>query len=147
MEQAERERKWALVTARAEGISICALATAIGLSPSRVHQIVADADPDALDAALVELRAARPGTEPFSSAEGCLAVSWANTPCRSDILGFKCGSGSPGPGDGQVGYASSEQGEHDIAAQPTMAAVCTMGFGEPGKVAAGNRYQWRANPG
>ena len=56
--QAERERTWALVSARAEGISIRTLATAIGLSPSRVRQIVAAADLDALDAALGELRAA-----------------------------------------------------------------------------------------
>jgi hypothetical protein len=48
----------ALVSARAEGISIRTLATAIGLSPSRVHQLVAAADLDALDAALGELRAA-----------------------------------------------------------------------------------------
>ena len=41
LEQAERERTWALASARAEGISIRTLATAIGLSPSRVHQIVA----------------------------------------------------------------------------------------------------------
>jgi hypothetical protein len=34
------------------------LATAIGLSPARVHQLVADADLDALDVALGELRAA-----------------------------------------------------------------------------------------
>jgi len=34
------------------------LAAAIGLSPSRVHQLVAEADRDALDAALGELRAA-----------------------------------------------------------------------------------------
>ena len=58
LEQAERERTWALVSARAEGISIRTLATAIGLSPSRVHQLVADADLDALDAAFGELRAA-----------------------------------------------------------------------------------------
>ena len=58
LEQAERERTWALVSARAEGISIRILATAAGLSPSRVHQIVAVADLDALDAALGELRAA-----------------------------------------------------------------------------------------
>ena len=50
----ERERTWALVSARAEGISIRALATAIGLSPSRMHQIVTDAG---LDAALGGLRA------------------------------------------------------------------------------------------
>ena len=36
------------------------LATAVGLSPSRVHQLVAGADLDALDAALGELRAGRP---------------------------------------------------------------------------------------
>src|SRR6266536_733275 len=47
LEQAERERTWALVSARAEGISIRTLAAAAGLSPSRVHQIVADADLDA----------------------------------------------------------------------------------------------------
>jgi hypothetical protein len=33
LEQAERERRWALVSARAEGISIRTLATAIGLDP------------------------------------------------------------------------------------------------------------------
>jgi len=58
LDQAERERAWALVSARAEGISIRTLATAAGLSPSRVHQLVVDADLDALDAALGELRAA-----------------------------------------------------------------------------------------
>jgi WD domain, G-beta repeat len=49
---------WALVSARSEGVSIRTLATAAGLSLSRVHQIVAAADLDALDAALGELRAA-----------------------------------------------------------------------------------------
>ena len=58
LDQAEWERTWALVSARAEGISIRTLATATGLSPSRVHQIVADADLDAVIAALGELRAA-----------------------------------------------------------------------------------------
>ena len=41
-----------------QGISIRKLAAAAGLSPSRVPQIVADADLDTLDAALGELRAA-----------------------------------------------------------------------------------------
>ncbi len=58
LEQAGRERTWALVSARAEGVSIRTLAAAVGLSPSRVHQLVAAADLDALDAALGELRAA-----------------------------------------------------------------------------------------
>ncbi len=58
LEQAERERTWALASARAEGVSIRTLAAAVGLSSSRVHQIVADADLDALDAQLGELRAA-----------------------------------------------------------------------------------------
>jgi hypothetical protein len=58
LEQAERERSWALASARAEGVSIRALAAAVGLSSSRVHQIVAAADLDELDAALGELRVA-----------------------------------------------------------------------------------------
>jgi hypothetical protein len=58
LEQAERERSWALASARAEGVSIRALAAAAGLSSSRVHQIVAAAGLDELDAALGELRAA-----------------------------------------------------------------------------------------
>jgi hypothetical protein len=49
LEQAERERTWALVSARGEGISICTLAAAAGLPPCRVHQIVAAADLDALN--------------------------------------------------------------------------------------------------
>jgi len=66
LEQAGRERTWALVSARAEGISIRALATAVGLSPARVHQLVAAAGLDALDAALGELRAAGwPTTAPI----------------------------------------------------------------------------------
>ena len=58
LEQAERERSWALAAARAEGLSIRALAAAVRLSSSRVHQIVAAADLDELDAQLGELRAA-----------------------------------------------------------------------------------------
>ena len=42
LEQAERERTWALVSARAEVISIRTLAAAIGVSPSRVHQLTED---------------------------------------------------------------------------------------------------------
>ena len=59
LEQAERGTdlgRWS--RPGAEGISIRTLATAAGLSPSRVHQLVAEADLDALDAALGELRAA-----------------------------------------------------------------------------------------
>jgi hypothetical protein len=58
LDQAERERRWALASAHAEGIWIRTLATAAGLSASRVHQLVAAADCDALDAALGELPAA-----------------------------------------------------------------------------------------
>ena len=58
LEQAERERAWALASARAEGVSIRKLAAAAGLSPARVHQLTAAADLDELDAALGELRAA-----------------------------------------------------------------------------------------
>jgi len=55
-DQAERERTWALASARAGGISIRTLAAAIGLSPSWMHQLVAEADLDTVTAALGELR-------------------------------------------------------------------------------------------
>ena len=55
LDQAGRKRTRALVSARAEGISIRTLAAATRLSPSRVHQIVAAGG---LDAAPGELRAA-----------------------------------------------------------------------------------------
>ncbi|WP_158708741.1 hypothetical protein [Streptomyces bikiniensis] len=58
LEQAERERAWALVAARVEGVSVRKAAEAAGLSPSRVHQLTKDADLDALDVVLGELRAA-----------------------------------------------------------------------------------------
>ncbi len=47
LDQAERERAWALASARAEGISIHKLAAAAGFSPARVHQ-------DPLDARMAE---------------------------------------------------------------------------------------------
>jgi len=76
LERAGREWRWALVSARAEGVSIRKLATAAGLSSSRVHQLVAGAGLDELDAALGELRAAgwpapkirTPGRTPDSTA-------------------------------------------------------------------------------
>jgi len=43
LEQAERERAWALASARAEGVSIRTLAAAAGLVSARVHQITAGA--------------------------------------------------------------------------------------------------------
>ena len=52
LDQAERERAWALASARAEGVSIRKLAAAEALSPARVHQITAAADLDELDVAL-----------------------------------------------------------------------------------------------
>jgi len=58
LEQAERERAWALASAKAEGVSIRQIAQAAGLSSSRVHQVVANADVDALDDALGALRRA-----------------------------------------------------------------------------------------
>jgi len=58
LEQAERERVWALASARADGVSIRELAKAAGLSPTRVHQIVTTADPDELDTTLTGLRTA-----------------------------------------------------------------------------------------
>jgi len=65
LEQAERERTWALVSARAEGISIRTLAAAIGLSPSRVHQLVGA---DHFDQTVVPERPWGTGRRPIQSA-------------------------------------------------------------------------------
>ncbi|MFE7582211.1 hypothetical protein ACFU5Y_11705 [Streptomyces gardneri] len=54
LEQAERERVWALCAARAAGLSVRTTAEAAGLSPTRVHQLTKDANLEALG----ELRAA-----------------------------------------------------------------------------------------
>jgi hypothetical protein len=58
LEQAERERVWALVSARAEGFRFASWPRRPGCRRHGVHQLVAAADLDALDAALGELRAA-----------------------------------------------------------------------------------------
>ncbi|WP_432088487.1 hypothetical protein [Streptomyces sp. bgisy095] len=70
LEQAERERAWALVAARVEGVSVRKAAEAAGLSPNRVHQLTKDADLDALDVVLSELRAAGwPATEDLEGSD------------------------------------------------------------------------------
>jgi hypothetical protein len=82
LDQAERERNWALASARAEGVSIRALAAAVKLSSSRVHQIVAAADLDELDAALGELRAA--GWPAPKTPMAMMTRNWtAGTPSRT----------------------------------------------------------------
>ena len=58
LEQAGRERTWALVSARAEGISIRALAAAIGCPPPGCTSSWQMPDLDAVNAALGEPRAA-----------------------------------------------------------------------------------------
>ena len=83
LEQAERERTWALVSARAERISIRTLAAAIGLSSSRVHQLVADAGLDALG----ELRAAG-WPAPEGLIPGTAGVCSALVPRRWSSFGF-----------------------------------------------------------
>jgi hypothetical protein len=103
LEQAERERTWALpVSARADGISIRTLAAAAGLSPCRVHQLVAGADLDALDAAPGELRAAG-WPAPGDPDPGRTPNSAAGTPSLTGYL--MPGPAGPGPGHrrGQVG--------------------------------------------
>ena len=81
LEQAEQERAWALAAARAEGALIREIAAAAGLSSSRVHQVVTDADLDALDAALGVLRSAGwPAPEDPEVEDGDLAG-------RADIAG------------------------------------------------------------
>lgn len=56
LRSAEREREWAMASARAQGVSIRVLAAAVGLSAARVHQLLADVDLDELDVVLGQLR-------------------------------------------------------------------------------------------
>lgn len=56
LKQAETEYTWAIATAKDEGLSVRKIAEEAGKSPSRVQQISNDADRDALDAAMAELR-------------------------------------------------------------------------------------------
>ncbi|PZS25777.1 MAG: hypothetical protein DLM61_19405 [Pseudonocardiales bacterium] len=56
LRSAEREREWALGSARLEGVSIRKLASAAGLSASRVHQLLAGVDLDRLGVVLGQLR-------------------------------------------------------------------------------------------
>ncbi|MET8945412.1 hypothetical protein ABZX30_17965 [Streptomyces sp. NPDC004542] len=58
LEQAERERDWSLAAARGEKVSVRKVAEVAGLSPTRVHQLTKNADLDALDAELGQLRVA-----------------------------------------------------------------------------------------
>ncbi|MFD4977848.1 hypothetical protein ACFWOI_49445, partial [Streptomyces sp. NPDC058424] len=58
LEQAEKERDWALGSARAGGVSVRKAAKAAGLSPTQVHQLTKDVSADVLEAVLAELRAA-----------------------------------------------------------------------------------------
>jgi len=44
------------------------------------------------------------------------------------ILTFNAEADRRAGGDGQAGGAGGKQGEHDITAQPTAAAVCTIGL-------------------
>lgn len=58
LEQAERERAWALVAARQLEVSVRETTAAAGRSPTRVHQVVTAADLTAVQAQLDALREA-----------------------------------------------------------------------------------------
>ena len=56
LEAADRERRWAILSAAAEGLSVRKIAAAVGLGPTRVHQIVKSADANEPDEPLSDLR-------------------------------------------------------------------------------------------
>jgi hypothetical protein len=57
LHEAEHERIWAIVAARDTGLSIRQIATATGLSCSRIHQLLQDAEAREIPAWLTHLRA------------------------------------------------------------------------------------------
>ena len=56
LHQAEQERIWAIVAARDAGLSIRQIATATGLSRSRIHQLLQDAEAREIPTWLMHLR-------------------------------------------------------------------------------------------
>jgi hypothetical protein len=56
LHEAEHERIWAIVAARDAGLSIRQIATATGLSRSRIHQLLQDAEAREIPAWLIHLR-------------------------------------------------------------------------------------------
>src|SRR5215467_5367242 len=56
LEEAERERIWAIVAAHEAGLSIRKIATATGLSRSRIHQLLQDDDAREIPQWLTHLR-------------------------------------------------------------------------------------------
>ncbi len=56
LEEAERERIWAIVAAHNAGLSIRTIATATGLSRSRIHQLLQDNEAHEIPAWLTHLR-------------------------------------------------------------------------------------------
>ena len=58
LEMAELERIWAIVSAQREGLSVRDIAREVGLSPTRVHQLVTSPQADCVEPALSVLREA-----------------------------------------------------------------------------------------
>jgi hypothetical protein len=56
LQAAETERLWAIVSASEQGQSVRKVAEAVGLSPTRVHQILKDADHEKIAEQISELR-------------------------------------------------------------------------------------------
>jgi hypothetical protein len=56
LQAAETERLWAIASASEQGQSVRKIAEAVGLSPTRVHQILKDADHEAIAEQISELR-------------------------------------------------------------------------------------------
>jgi hypothetical protein len=106
------------------------LAAVIGLSPSRVHQIVADADLDALDAAVSELRAAgwpAPNTPTAMRTPTWTVAITSPTACRTRWTG--CGSARAGSGSSTGGGYPPTVNLRPAADWPDRAVV-TVGLAQ-----------------
>jgi IclR helix-turn-helix domain len=64
LHEAEQERIWAIVAARDAGLSIRQIATATGLSRSRIHQLLQDAEAREISTWLTHLRGYDHASEP-----------------------------------------------------------------------------------
>jgi AraC-like DNA-binding protein len=85
LHEAEQERIWAIVAARDAGLSIRQIATATGLSRSRIHQLLQDAEASEIPTWLTHLRARGHASEPEADTDPSSAQTAAQARVADEV--------------------------------------------------------------